>query len=405
MKRVLLVIFLSFNVLLAEGDYEIKSLRIYQINNETSFPISLYGSEVTIEFDLKGYDTPNWEILFLLCDKDWEPYENGTLIDDISNTERNLWFEILPYRGDRASYHYKENFPNENVKFPLSGKWMFFIRDTYDSDLIYGEGKFYVVNETATELRSSLTNNRMQGRNIEPAVFGQVLDLKTSVTLPDSLFADRIENIEIIENKKIEDPIIINKTYDNEFKYYEIDDVNSYSFFVKNIQPGGAYRQVDLMDKTKYSPPKTFAHFDGVEVSNKFKPNGRDYFGGSKLMNYQNTYAEYMDVEFRLRPPEGYYQNIFLVGSFTNWDIYSEYRMEEKDGLYTTIAELKRGIYDYQYVVVEFKNNYLSNIDWIELEGNSWSTKRNFYIFLFYNTEEDGGYDKIIAYKQIRSGK
>lgn len=405
MKRVLLIIFLSFNVLLAEEDYEIKSLRIYQKNNETSFPISLYGSEITIEFDLKGDDSPNWEILFLLCDNEWEPYENGSLINDISNTERNLWFETLPFRGDRASYHYKESFPNDNVKFPFSGKWMFFIRDTYDFDLIYGEGKFYVVNETAAELKTSITNNRMQGRNIVPAVFGQVIDLKTSVKLPDSLFADRIENVEIIENKKIEDPIIIDKTYDDEFKYYEIDYVNSYSFFVKNLQPGGAYRQVDLMNKTKYSPPKTVAHFDGVETSNKFKPTGWDYFGGSKLLDYQNTYAEYMDVEFRLRPPEGYYQNIFLVGAFSNWDIYSEYRMEEKDGLYTTTAELKRGVYDYQYVVVNFKNNYLSNIDWIELEGNSWSTKRNFYIFLFYDSEEEGGYDKIIAYKQIRSGK
>ncbi|MDA3860336.1 MAG: DUF5103 domain-containing protein [Melioribacteraceae bacterium] len=402
-KNTLIIILLSFITITAQDSYEIKSLRVFQTGNQTSFPISLLGSKITIEFDIKGQGNPNWEIVFLLCDNDWQPYESGLLIDGLSNTERNLWFETLPFRGDRASYHYKGSFPNENVKFPLSGKWMFFIQDIYNSDLVYGEGKFYVVNETATELKTTFSVKRMEGRNIEPAVFGEVLNIKASVSLPDSLFADRIQNVEIIENRKIEDPILIDKSYDNEFRYYEIDDINSYSFFAKNIHPGGAYRQVNLTSRTKHSPPKTSAHFDGIEVSNKFSPSGRDYYGGSKLVDYQNTYSEYMDVEFKIRPPEGYYQNIFLVGSFTNWDIYPEFRMEEKDGLFTTTTELKRGVYDYQYVVVNFKNNYLSNIDWIELEGNSWSTKRNYYIFLFYETEDEGGYDKIIAYKQIRS--
>ena len=407
MKKTIIaiLIFFTFTSINAEDNYEIKSLRVFQSGNQTSFPISLYGSKITIEFDVKSEDDPNWEIVFLLCDKDWKPYENISLIDEQTNTARNLWLESIHNRGERASYHYKDSFPNENVKFPLSGKWMFFIQDTYNSDLVYGEGKFYVVNQTITELKTSIAVKSMQGRNIEPAVFGEVFNIKTSVTLPDSLFADKIEHVEIIENRKIEDPILIDKSYDNEFRYYEIDDINSYSFFAKNIQPGGAYRQVNLMNKTKYSFPKTQAHFDGIEVSNKFNPSGRDYFGGSKIMDYNNTYSEYMDVEFKLRPPPGYYQNIFLVGAFTNWDIYPEYRMEEKDGLYTTTVELKRGVYDYQYVVVDFKNDYLSKIDWIELEGNSWTTNRDFFIFLFYETEEEGGYDKIIAYKQIRSRK
>jgi len=403
LKKIFVLLLFTSIILFAEDDYQIKSLRVFQSDNQTSFPVALLGSKITIEFDLKSEDDPIWEIVFLLCNKDWEPYENSLLIDELTNIERNLWFETLPFRGDRANYHYKGTFPNENVRFPLSGKWMFFIQDAYDSEKIYGEGKFYVVNEAVVELETSLEHKGIQGRDIVPAVFGQVVNIKASATLPDVLFADKIENIEIIENQKIEDPILINKTYDSEFRYYEIDGINSYSFFAKNIQLGGAYRQVDLMSRTKHSPPKTFAHFDGVEVSNKFNPASRDYFGGSKLMDFQNTYSEYMDVEFRLRPPEEYYQNIFLVGSFTNWDIYSEYRMEEKDGLFTTTVELKRGVYDYQYVVVNFKNDYLSNIDWLELEGNSWTTKRNFHVFLFYETEEEGGYDKIIAYKQIRS--
>lgn len=404
MRWVILLILFSFSAIFAQDDYEIKSLRIFQANSETSFPVSIYGSKLTMEFDLKCNDLPNWEIKFLFCDKNWEPYENGLLIDEIYSTERNLWFENLPFRSESADYHYVNTFPNKNVKFPFSGKWMFFIRDSYDSDIIYGEGKFYVVNETATDLKTSITENRMHGKNIVPAVFGEIFDLQVSVTVPESLFVDKVDFVEIIENKKIEYPIVIDKSYDDEYKYYEIDSYNSYSFFVKNIQPGSAYRQVDLMNKTKYQPPKAYAHFDGIEVSNKLNPGRADYLGGSKIMNYKNVNSEYLDVEFRLRPPEGYYGNIFLVGAFTNWDIYPDFQLKEKDGIFSKNVELKRGVYDYQYVIAEVENNYLANIDWVELEGNSWSTVREYNIFLFYRTDELGGYDKIIAYKKMRSG-
>ncbi len=403
LKKIFLLLFVSFVAIVAD-DYEIKTLRVYQAGNEISFPIVLSDSKITIEFDIKSEDEPSWEIYFFFCDNEWQPYDNLNLIDEQSNTQRNLWFETINISENRANFHYKESFPNENVKFPRSGKWMFFIRDTYDTDVIYGEGKFYVVNKTITELEVSLTQKSMQGRDIVPAVFGEVNNIRVEVTLPDSLFFDKVENVEIIENKKMEDPIVINKTYDNELRYYETDNINSYSFFAKNIQPGSAYRQVNLMNITKYSAPKTLAHFEGVEVSNKFNPSKWDNFGGSKLMNYEKPYSEYMDVEFKLSLPDGYYKNVYLVGAFTDWDIYPEFRMKEKDGLFATTVELKRGIYDYQYVVVEFKNNYLSNIDWIELEGNSWSTKREYNVFLFYKNDEDGGYDEIIGYKRIWSG-
>ena len=400
---ILLTLLVLANTTFAKEDYAIKTLRVFQKNNQTSFPISIFGSKITIEFDLKCNDLPNWEIQFVFCDKNWQPYESGVLRDDIYNTERNLWFEKLPYRSENADYHYANSFPNENVKFPFSGKWMFFIQDAYNSDVIYAEGKFYVINDNIIDLKTTISEERLHGKNVVPAVFGEVWDFKISVSVHDSLFVEKVDFVEIIENKKLEDPIIIEKNYDNEFNYYEIDSYNSLSFFVKNFQPGSAYRQVDLMNKSKHQAPKTDAHFDGIEVSNKFNPSKNDNFGGSKIMNYKNINSEYLDVKFKLRTPDEYYKNIFLVGSFTNWDIYPEFKLVEKDGIFSTNVELKRGVYDYQYVIADIEDNYLTNINWIELEGNSWTTNREFYIFLFYKTDELGGYDKIIAYKKLRS--
>ena len=404
LKRSFLLIFLLSITLIAEDDFEIKSLRVYQSHDETSFPIVFPNSKIAIEFDIKSDHTPNWEILFRFCDQYWEPYEDYLFANEMYNTERNLWFEVLPFRGDRARYHYKGIFPNENVNFPFAGKWQFYIVDTNEPDYIYGSGKFYVIDRKEVFLKTSLKDQRLEGLDPDPAVFGQIYNLKVSFNLPDSLFTQQVINIEIIENRKIEYPIVLDKTYDNQWRFYEIDGAKSLSFYAKDIQPGGEYRQVNLMSKTKYNPPKTSAHFDGVEVSRKFKPSGRDFNGGSKLMNFKNEYAEYMDVEFRLRLPDNYYQNVFLVGAFNNWEILPDYLMNEDNGLFTQTIELKRGIYDYQYVTADIIDDFLENESWIELEGNDWRTRNEYYIFLYYDSPELGGYDKIIGYKKIISG-
>lgn len=403
MRSFLLIILWSIT-LIAQDDFEIKSLKVYQSHDETSFPILFPNSKIAIEFDIKSETTPNWEILFRFCDQYWEPYEDYLFANDMYNTERNLWFEVLPFRGDRAKYHYKETFPNENVNFPFAGKWQFYIVDSNDPEYIYGSGKFFVINHKEVYLKTSLKSERLEGLDPDPAVFGQIYNLKVSFNLPDSLFTQNVKNIEIIENRKIEYPIVIEKTYDNQWRYYEIEGFESLSFHVKDIQPGGEYRQVNLMNKTKYTPPKVYAKFDGVEVSRKFNPSGKDFNGGSKLMNFQNEYSEYMDVEFRLRLPDNYYENVFLVGSFNNWKILPDYRMDEDNGFFTKTIELKRGIYDYQYVTADTVNDYLENESWIELEGNDWRTRNEYYIFLYYDSPELGGYDKIMGYKKIISG-
>jgi len=65
--------------------------------------------------------------------------------------------------------------------------------------------------------------------------------------------------------------------------------------------------------------------------------------------------------------------------------------------------QLKRGIYDYQYVTGEVAGDHIENINWEILEGNFWETRNEYFIFLYYKTIEKGGYDKIIGYKKIMS--
>lgn len=409
MCRNILIIFLiiiPFVKINAE-DFVIKSLRVYSSLSEISFPIidksDSSKKTITIEFDVQANYAPALNIIFKFCDKDWQPYENIFLANIGYNTEYNLWLEKLPLRVTDARYHYMGIFPNKNVTFPFSGKWKFFIVDSQNPDKIYGEGKFLVV-IPEVKLNISVTKNRMENVIPEIAALGRTITIFTSFTLPDTLFESNIQLVEIIENKKIFYPIRIDRTKLTDQNYYEWNGSNKFLFIAKDIRPGNEYRQTDLRDINRFNQKNVNAQYDGIEVSSFFKKRNRDLNGGSILTNYKNDYAEYLNVTFKIRPPENITSSVFLVGDFNNWQVLPDYELFDDNGLLNLTIELKRGIYDYQYVTAHKINEEVKNIDWYVLEGNFWETENDYHIFLYYKTPEKGGYDKIIGYKKINSG-
>jgi len=66
------------------------------------------------------------------------------------------------------------------------------------------------------------------------------------------------------------------------------------------------------------------------------------------------------------------------------------YNDETQRYLWTTW--LRRGLYDYQYVV--------GTSDWIALEGNDWRARNVFTAFVYYRDSRFGGFDRIVGYIQ-----
>jgi len=77
--------------------------------------------------------------------------------------------------------------------------------------------------------------------------------------------------------------------------------------------------------------------------------------------------------------------------------------MKERNGLYTKQIRLKRGVYDYQYVVSENLTIDSEAPGWYILEGNFWETDNQYLILLYYNETAKGGYDRVIGYTLINS--
>lgn len=399
------ILFLLLSINIIGQDFEIKSLKTYKSGDEISFPVIDYNSEkspkITIEFDIAADYQPFLNIVFKFCDKNWQPYDNIFLVNQGHNVERNLWFDKLPNNIRGASYHFKKNFPSQDVWFPFSGKWIYYITDNHDESIIYASGKFLVV-YPGIKINASMQKSRLEGENANSST--RTFTLSADFILPDSLNTSYVDEIEIIENQKFYDPIIITRDPYNNYRYYNWDGANRFSFVAKDIFPGNEYRQVDLRDYNIFNSKKVNAHRDVIETAQTNSRYYRDFNGGSILTNYKSEYADYLDVTFKLRMPSNFKKKIFLIGSFNEWDVWYDYEMQNNGGLYELTAELKRGIYDYQYVTAEEINGSITNLSWIELEGNNWETNNEYHVLLYYKEPERGNYDRLLGYVKILSG-
>ena len=221
------------------ADFQIKSLRIYSNHDQTSFPVLDLSEKtknlITIEFDVQSDNTPNLSIVFRLCDSDWNVYDSAFLLNPLYNTEYNLWLDNVPTTVKGARYHYAGSFPNNNVNFPYSGNWMFFIVDSNNRELVYSSGRFFVV-QPFVKMNVELAKEGLQGDNSQFAILQRSISLRTNFTLPDTLFPSNVKKVVIVQNRKMYYPIVIDRINYTEDRFYEWNASNKFSFIAKNHQ-------------------------------------------------------------------------------------------------------------------------------------------------------------------------
>ena len=208
--------------------------------------------------------------------------------------------------------------------------------------------------------------------------------------------------IEIIDNQRIYYPIDVDRNTNTLFRFYKWDANRHFTFTARDIPAGNEFRQVDIRNSNLYIGRDLDAQLDGIEYSRFFLNYEKNDLNGGKIYeNYKDAYSTYHNVTFSIRPPDDVYGDIFLVGAFNDWLISPDYQLYNSDGVFSITTYFKRGIYDYQYVVGEIEDGTVVNADWLILEGNTWTNKKEFDVFLYYNEQDKGGYERIIGYKRI----
>ncbi|MCU0332113.1 MAG: DUF5103 domain-containing protein [Ignavibacteriaceae bacterium] len=402
----LLIFFLVFPVKSFPQEFIVKSLNVYTSDNLTSLPVLTGGNKLVIEFDVQGKFIPNMNIVFRFCDKGWTPTKNIFLLNSQYSTYYFLDFEELPITVvDDARYHHKSSYPDDRdqVQFPFSGKWRFYLTDTEDSSIVYASGKFFVVNDDA-ELSVRVKRDELEDQSYWPVELAKAINVTTDFYLPDDFHPSFVDRIEIVDNQRLYYPVVIDRKTNTLFRYFKWDANRSFTFTARDIPAGNEFRQVDIRDNNLFIGKNVKAQLDGLEYSRFFlNPQNKDLNGGKFYPNYRDEYSTYLNVTFSIRPPEENFRNIFLVGAFNDWKLSLDYLMKESGGVYSITIPLKRGIFDYQYVAADIDYGEILNPDWLVLEGNTWLNSKELDVFLYYNEQDKGPYERIIGYKRVKS--
>ena len=398
----LLVLVFLYCISVEAQDVKIKSLEVYPVGEKPDIPVITSNKKLAIEFDVQAEFEPTLNIVFRFCDKGWNPTSNIFLLNQNKNQLQLFDFIRLPFTVEEAQYHFKGYFPDKNdyIEFPFSGKWRFYITDQQDTSVVYATGRFYII-KNEVSLNSILKRDQLEDKTYWPVEIAKVFNITTNFNLPQDFFPDFVDRVEIIQNQEIYYPVIINRNDNTLKRQFKWDANRKFTYIARDIQAGNEYRQVNLMDVNYYNKKDVKAQRDGLEFSRFFLNSQPDMNGAKVYMNFNNSYATYLNVTFSIRPPDDVYGDIYLVGAFNNWKLSNDYKMTEDAGIYSITIPLKRGIYDYQYVVADNIDGKIENADWIKLEGNTWNNQKVYNIFLYYNEPNFGGYERIIGYTKL----
>ncbi|MGB5894502.1 MAG: hypothetical protein WBG58_10010 [Ignavibacteriaceae bacterium] len=383
-------------------DIQIKSLATYTTDDRLAIPVLTSENKFIVEFDVLSDFEPTLSILFRFCEEGWMPTKNIFLLNQNRNSKQLFHFERLPVTVEDADYHFNGSFPDRDgfIELPFSGKWRFYITDRQDTSLVYAEGRFFVVNNQVN-LHSALKTDELEDKNYWPVELAKVFNITTNFNLPDDFFPSYVDHLEIIQNRNIYETIVIERNANTLERQFKWDANRKFTYITRDIPAGNEYRQVDIRNFNFFSEKDVKAQRDGLEFSRFFLNAPPDLNGNKIYMDYKDHYATYHNVTFSIRPPEDVYGDIFLVGAFDDWRLSSEYKLQSEAGIYSITIPLKRGIYDYQYIVGDDIDGEVVNADWLALEGNTWNNKKVYDIFLYYNEPSLGGYERIIGYLKL----
>jgi hypothetical protein len=370
---------------------------------QAKFPIALCDSHpIRISFDVDNVNSQNFRIKVLHCTKDWNITASSFVNDEFRNfTRYQIPYTVAPagVKGYRWTYSLKIPGFAGIEKFRYSGNYKFEVWNDDQTELL-AEGKFFVVERivnTALKVYNRYLPSKIAPMNQagKAAITFSIPSLASDESNP--LYANFIKVAEIYRNREIERPRRVDADIRTPNTFIDGYGTNCLTFIIDNMLPGNEYRRIDLRNPDLYPPDKPLRSRDGADLSRWLSQGAGDEDGTSVLVR-NNRYADYVEFQFELaRPEEIVGEKIYVVGDFNGWRVDERWRLQYDAGSkhYRLPTLLRRGAYDYQYV--------LDGNDWITLEGNDWRTVNLYTALLYYSDPDYGGFDRIVLAAQTKS--
>ncbi|MBS1650019.1 MAG: DUF5103 domain-containing protein [Bacteroidetes bacterium] len=387
----------------------IKTVKLFQQNNQESLPVLQLNSNDIIELhfdDLDGY-VKNYYYTFVLCNADWQPA-------DVSPFDYLKGYQIqriTQYRNSsiaQTNYiHYQAQLPESSCIPIKSGNYLLKVFLNGNMDQLMFAKKFYVV-----ERRAGVAATMSQIIDVEKFSTHQKLKLKVALPEKDLFNVQQQVKLIVMQNNRTDNAYInIQPTYirgnileydnTNELIFeggneYRWADLRSFRFLSeridKVIQPNDVYLKPDVNRlQQRYLYMKDLNGYYDVSTTESINPWWQ---------------TEYGKVHFTYVPPnnKAYANNdVYLLGELTGNEISDTSKMifNEDKGVYEKELYLKQGYYSYTYGT---KNNIdkQANATFALTEGNYWETENDYQIFVYFRPL-NARHDELIALSVFNS--
>ncbi len=383
----------------------IQSLMVKVNNNWMTPPVINLNSNDTLEisFDELSHEYHRFQYVISHCNADW----TSSGLNDIEFLEG---FNNSPIENYLNSFnttmqytHYRISFPNEQVKFKVSGNYIIDIFDDNDNSKPICRACFSVLEKKVSVSASVSSNTVIDNNKSHQQVTFSINHAGYNIRVPQNEL-----KIKVFQNSRIDNSVTnIQPSYigndelkyeynkdlafdaGNEYRRFEMVNVKYAAQGIQNIHFYAPYYHVTLFPD---EPRIKNYSFDKDQ-------NGRYLIRYDQAVN-SDIEADYLLVHFSLpwkgKLPDG---EFYLQGAFTYNKFDDKYKLKynQENQAYETVQLLKQGAYNYQYLFIPYGSKKATG----ELtEGNFYETE-NEYLILIYDRPFGERYDRLIGMQQV----
>lgn len=380
----------------------IKTIVLKPADPEAYVPIVKLGEKLILSFDDLNADRQIYSYKIEHCDYFWQP-------SNLSSTEFMTGYATDRFRNFQNSFntlqfytHYEMEIPNENNRIKISGNYLISVLDSYGKVLFTRRFIYYQprVNVSVSVHRSRNPSDINEKQSVQFVVNHQNLllnDPNREIQVDVYQNNDWNSAIKGIKPKYIRGSQLLYNYVDeisywagNEFLYFDTKEIRNATNNIYRTRLDNIFNTYLYATEARGNRPYSFyPDINGNFVLRTLDAQDVSLEGDYSMIHFALDYKENLPRE-----------DIYLYGSFNDWQIHEDYRMNynEESGLYENQLLFKQGFYNYTYVSVG--SDGLINTH--KVEGSFYQTENVYTVIVYYRKFGDR-YDQVIGIGEANS--
>jgi hypothetical protein len=419
MKKLLIGFVFLVKILLAQEPDKIymnniKSVKLFQQNNQLGYPIINLNAGETLELHFDDLDgrVKNYYYTYQLCNADWTPVQLSTF-DYLKGFSQN---RLSQYRMSSIAYakyvHYQALLPDRNSTPTKSGNYLLKVFLDADTSKLAFTKRLLVLDNLVS----------IGAQILQP--FDNTL-FKTHQKVNFTISKNQLNLFNPMQQLKI--VLLQNFRWDNAKTNIQPTFIRSnlIEFNTENdcvFAAGNEWRWANLRSFRFLSDRVDASTYNNLKQEIVMKPdpvrmqlryiNYPDYNGfySVESTDANNSWwqGDYAWVHFTFTPKNNQpYPNkkVYLIGEMNQYQTNNDNEMEYDavNGVYKKSMYLKTGYYSYGYVTKDVLNKNATSLTELT-DGDFWETENDYTILVYYKSIM-GRHDELVGLTTINSLK